>query len=392
MITFKDYLYEYAMGEKILSKAYSTNAKVGFEFEFAINKPKNKNKKYSMTNIALDFAYRIGISHKDIDVSEDYHSIKRTGYNWIVEPDLTIKPNKSDLGLEIISPPLPIREAVDVFKKVIKALKNMGAYTNESTGLHINVSLPGTPKIDFLKLLLLIGESYELKKYSRELNMNAKSHIKSIIENSKKYMAMMDSDMDIKDIKDIIHSFSMRMINEKYASFNFQKYEKEGYIEFRIVGGDYLSKDVNDLIKTIEKFVIVLSLAASKEEAQKDYYKKVYKLLQDVIHKDLENYTETNLKFNEFDNYPTLFQISKKIPYAIEKLASILNKINLNKNADIEFYGLLFLLFKFMKNTNTQPNIKQIKDIKKLMKDAKISLNFISQAKKGNEIIEFFNL
>jgi len=344
--------------------------------------------------VADKFSGYMGISYKDIDSSEGYHYIKRTGSNWIVETDSSIEAKSGDIGVEIVSPPLEINNALTMFKKSMSTFKKLGAYTNKSTGLHINVSLKGKPEIDFLKLVLLMGEENELKKYNRELNPNAKSHIKSIIDSSKKYMSMLDNDMNVKDIKDIIFSFSDRMITGKYASFNFEKYEKDGYIEFRVAGGNYLDMSPTELMNTIKRFVIVLSIAASKEEAQKDYYKKVYKLLQDVIHSDAPQPPhETRI---DGSAYPNILNITKKIPGSLVDFKHILSKSPAYPNsvASItkDVYKFLVKIYKFMNNAKLTVDTKQANDFKRFVKDYSIDINSIKTMTKGKEILDFFKL
>lgn len=369
------------------------NAKAGIIF---VDDPDNVTADIDdiVRKVADKFSSYMGISYKDIDSSGGYHDIKRTGSNWIVETDSSIEAKSGDVGIEVVSPPLEIDNALTMFKKSMSTFKKLGAYTNKSTGLHINVSLKGKPEIDFLKLVLLMGEENELKKYNRELNPNAKSHIKQIIDSSKKYMAMMDSDMDIKDIKDIIHSFSTRMITGKYASFNFEKYEKDGYIEFRVAGGNYLDMSPTELMNTIKRFVIVLSIAASKEEAQKDYYKKVYKLLQDVIHSDAPQPPhETRI---DGSAYPNILNITKKIPGSLADFKHILSKSAAYPNSVASItkdtYNFLLKVFKFMNNAKLAVDTKQANDFKRFVKDYSIDINSIKTMTKGKEILDFFKL
>ena len=54
--------------------------------------------------------------------------------------------------------------------------KGEGAYTNESTGLHVGVSLPGIGgNIDYVKLALFLGDKYVLDLFDRDGNTYCKS-------------------------------------------------------------------------------------------------------------------------------------------------------------------------------------------------------------------------
>jgi hypothetical protein len=60
----------------------------------------------------------------------------------------SLDPDDSDAqGLEFVSPPLPIEELLSDLNKVKAWADKTGCYTNDSTGLHINVSVPGWTQV-----------------------------------------------------------------------------------------------------------------------------------------------------------------------------------------------------------------------------------------------------
>jgi hypothetical protein len=72
---------------------------------------------------------------------------------------------------------LPIDEILGDLNKVKAWAKEYGCYTNDSTGLHINISVPGYSRenLDFVKLALLMGDKYVLDAFGRTGNTYAKS-------------------------------------------------------------------------------------------------------------------------------------------------------------------------------------------------------------------------
>jgi hypothetical protein len=100
----------------------------------------------SIEDVADSFQAAIG---RDVKASGSYHSgrVERPStrsLHYIVEPDSSLDPDSSDdQGLEFVSPPLPIEELLSDLNKVKAWADKTGCYTNDSTGLHINVSVPG---------------------------------------------------------------------------------------------------------------------------------------------------------------------------------------------------------------------------------------------------------
>ena len=100
----------------------------------------------SAEEVASDFA---GAINRSVKASGSYHSggVSRPNaenLHYIVEPDGSLDPDDSnDGGLEFVSPALPIAELLSDLDKVAKWAGMYGCYTNQSTGLHINVSVEG---------------------------------------------------------------------------------------------------------------------------------------------------------------------------------------------------------------------------------------------------------
>ena len=232
----------------------------------------------SVDDIGDEFSRMIG---KPVNTSERYHGARREAGHYVVEPDGSLEPDdSSDGGLEFVSPPMPIDEMISDFNKVVAWAKKTGCYTNDSTGLHINVSVPdfSREKLDYVKLALLLGDEYILKEFDREGNTFCKSALKQVKnnirdnpENAKKLLdGMKDGLSDIAS--KLVHSGS----THKYTSIN----TKDGYIEFRSPGGDWLDTDIPKIENTLLRFVVALDAAVDPQKYRKEYLKKLYKLLE----------------------------------------------------------------------------------------------------------------
>ena len=231
----------------------------------------------SVDDIGDEFSRMIG---KPVNTSERYHGARREAGHYVVEPDGSLEPDDYDsAGLEFVSPPMPIDEMISDFNKVVAWAKKTGCYTNDSTGLHINVSVPdfSREKLDYVKLALLLGDEYVLSEFGREGNTFAKSALKQVKDNirenpdnAKKLLDGMKS--GLSDIASkIIHSGA----THKYTSIN----TKDGYIEFRSPGGDWLDEDIPKIENTLLRFVVALDAAVDPQKYRKEYLTKLYKLL-----------------------------------------------------------------------------------------------------------------
>jgi ribosomal protein S20 len=234
----------------------------------------------SVDTIADDFQKAIG---RPVNASSNYHGGRREAGHYVVEPDGSLEgDNPGDGGLEFVSPPLPLDEMLSDLDKVTKWASRIGAYTNESTGLHMNVSIPNFSKenLDYVKLAIFLGDEYVLDQFGRTGNTYCKSAMKAIKQTArtdpdkvKTMLQQMQGNLSAMASK-IVHTGS----TSKYTSIN----TKEGYIEFRSPGGDWLSEygdDPSKVTNTLLRFVVALDIAMKPELYRKEYMKKLYKTL-----------------------------------------------------------------------------------------------------------------
>jgi hypothetical protein len=221
-----------------------------------------------------------------VRVSQGYHSMPRKEGQWIVEPDSSLDPDdREDFGLEIVSPPLPLLDALEKLQEVTDWANNPSegnAYTNQSTGLHMGVSVPYKGgDVDYVKLILFLGDEYVLQSFGREANTYTKSAMKSFRENIRSGRA--DPAGALSLMKSNLIEFAQREIQKgvgtsKYTSAHIQ----DGYIEFRSAGGDWLAEESADpqkLSSTMLRYARAMQIAANPSEERREYAKKLYKLV-----------------------------------------------------------------------------------------------------------------
>ena len=227
--------------------------------------------------VAESFSDAIG---RPVTVSKSYHGATRRAGHYAVEPDSSIEGDDGESGLEFVSPPLPIPEMIEDIGKVAKWASQIGAYTNSSTGLHMNVSVPNIEDLDYVKLAMFLGDNYILEQFGRDGNIYCKSALEKIKSTARANPDRVDE--MLRQFQNGLNDLASKMIHtgstEKYTSINRQS----NRVEFRSPGGDWLNEfgDNPDKIKnTLLRTVVALDVASDPTAYRQEYYKKLYKTL-----------------------------------------------------------------------------------------------------------------
>jgi len=218
-----------------------------------------------------------------VRVSSGYHQMTRKPGVWIVEPDSSLEPDeREDVGLEIVSPPMPLKQALEKLQQVTDWANGPGnAYTNDSTGLHMGVSIPYKGgNVDYLKLIMFLGDEYVLQQFGRESNTYTKAAMKEIRSRA-------GSERNATAVLELLRNNLVELAERELArSTGEGKYtsaHKQGkYIEFRSAGGDWLAEDNADpekLPATMMRYAYAMYLAGRPDLERKEYAKKLYKLV-----------------------------------------------------------------------------------------------------------------
>lgn len=218
------------------------------------------------------------LTGKKAKVSKIHGDLERSSTDYIIEPDSSIKGNEGDAGLEFVSPPLSLAEMIKQLNRVIEFAKYNNCYTNKSTGLHINVSIPGynVDDVDYVKLALLLGDDYILKQYGRlhnEYTHGVVSLVKTHLEQNPQYAKGLLDSMR-KGLNDKVKRMIGFNISTKHVSINMQS----NRIEFRSPGGDWLNKDVSMIVNTMLRFIVALDASMDPTKYKQEYLKKLYDL------------------------------------------------------------------------------------------------------------------
>jgi len=237
----------------------------------------------SMDSIAKDFSKYSGYAS-----DSGSYSTSPDDTTSIFKPDSSIK--RLDLpdsyaGVEFASAFMPLPETMDMLQKFYKWAGSIGAEANASCGFHMGVSIPQHTRdtVDVMKFILFLGDEKVLADFGREASQWCKSSMAEIRKRIRS--GNYDPKSALEEFRSGLNSEAAKMMKrrllpagDRYVSVNY----KENYIEIRSGGGNFFEqKDL--IVNTMLRYVRVLGLAASPEEAQQEYAKKLYKVLSKHI-------------------------------------------------------------------------------------------------------------
>jgi hypothetical protein len=225
--------------------------------------------------LADDLSEVLGVKTK---VSGGYHSARRDDVTWIFEPDSSLDADSGDMPVEIVSPPMPIKEALDKMREFFKWAISNGAYSNRSTGFHMGVSLPyAGGNVDFVKLALFLGDEHVLKEFGRSSNHFTEAAMKKIRS------SIARGNAKVTDAMELMRGNLIELASRSISKGDFGKYTSinphQGYIEFRSAGGEEYTDSIDRLENTMMRYAQAMHIASRADLERKEYAKKLYKLI-----------------------------------------------------------------------------------------------------------------
>ena len=219
-----------------------------------------------------------------VHIFQNYHQSRKNLTDWYIEPDGSLDPNNDeDATAEIVSPPLPAAQAVDALKRFYAMAGQSNLYTNNSTGLHINVSIPD--KLDVLKLAVFTGDQHVLQQFGRQNSDYAVSSQQNIAgqvaggaaalkTKTKKTPGVLgqpktQTTLDVKSLQRI----AQQATGDHTASIS----NNGKYISFRHAGGDYL-QNYTSVFNVVGRFIRAMIIASDPTLYAQEYQTKLAKL------------------------------------------------------------------------------------------------------------------
>ena len=217
-------------------------------------------------------------------IFHDYHQRRKNLTDWYIEPDGSLNANDDrDATAEIVSPPLPAAQAVDALKRFYAMAAQLNLYTNSSTGLHINVSIPD--KLDVLKLAVFTGDQHVLQQFGRQDSDYAVSSQQAIAGRVaggspvlKTKTAKTPGVVGQPKTQTTLDVKSLQRIAQDATGDHTASISNNGkYISFRHAGGDYL-QDYTSVFNVVGRFIRAMIIASDPAMYAQEYQTKLAKL------------------------------------------------------------------------------------------------------------------
>ena len=297
----------------------------------------------------------------EVEVHKEYHEGKKSLSKWYIEPDSSID---GGVGLEIVSPPQKLSKALSDMEDVCEWIAGDGLKTNNSTGLHVNVSIPGIDaNLDPVKLALFMGERYSLGLFNRLGNIYAVPHLKQLLTKVKA------SGRFPRGFEQMQKAAMKYLGTDKYYSVNLGRLT-DGYVEFRVAGGAGYESDIERLKKIVLRFVTAVEIACDPAAERQEYVKKLVKIFNTAF--DLSG-TSTE-------------QTSSLVPGELNRLAKLQPSIkkelevvrdssrNVQDRRD-SLIAVMAMVIPAVRNISSELSIKELAYLKRRAKEFEVSPN-----------------
>lgn len=274
--------------------------------------------------IGLEFEYYYNqdwIRDNEYDGIEDTFIAREelllNGSDWNINPSLIAKitedgsvkrhlPTHIQAGVEVVTKPLPLNQAIDFMKKMFRHIDIAGD-TDGTTGLHVNVSFKGLSfdddQFDAFKLVVLLDETfmikhvrYPVRKFVDKM-LFAFDNVETLFTMASAYIVG-GPDMLLQKFKEEINldmksqgiSFTNALGPYNPDDFTEIK-EEERRIEFRHIGGPDYETRFDEIAWDIHRYLYLTMVSFVPEFAKKEYQQKIIQILNRKVDKHAKGKT-----------------------------------------------------------------------------------------------------
>jgi len=233
---------------------------------------------------------------------------------WAVETDSSL----SEGGVEIKSPPLPLKEFIKVCPKMFKWISDVG-HTDSSCGFHIHMSLKNISNLesnlDIMKLILFTDEGYIYKFFKDREDSTYAHSMKKKVESATLSKKDWDQFVDYKKLRSLVYS-------EHYNGISWQSIE-DNHIEFRYLGSNDYHRKWDKIKVIIAQYGYNLNLACNPAFKQKEYILKTRRLFNKIedrimsrVHMSINKMIEKNKEIGTKKGEMFLKKVMKTLKYS----------------------------------------------------------------------------
>jgi hypothetical protein len=235
------------------------------------------------------------------DTADESRYVSGEYTTWVVVQDGSLTSveqyTSNIIGVEIVSPVMSLAGGLQDMQKILAIIDDpsilgfdtLTGVTSMDTGFHINLGIGGK-KIDYLKLIMLMGDQHVLDEFGRSFFEQAEPMLltirNEIDHNPAKAIPMINQLMaktgvTPNDMNNVIEMLTKMVPVDKFKSVNLKKLE-QGYIEFRAAGGSNYQDDGSKMRKTVLSLAVWMYVATEPEIYKKEYFQSLVKFIRSI--------------------------------------------------------------------------------------------------------------
>jgi len=225
-----------------------------------------------------------------------YNQFKSQTKKWRIETDESLKPRAG--GLELITPITTLNDSLNITKTIFNFIQQNG-YTNASCGLHANMSYKGfkSSNLDVFKMMIFMEEGFIFEFFpERDVAVEYLRFTYQVIAGNTALNNDMLKDFnkgDIAKAKSIMKNAQNNLLTwmqpapHKVNGINIlnqrgsdKKKGKDGYIEFRYIGGTGYEKKYTQVRLQLLRYAYLLKLGMEPNFKKREYISKVSRMIE----------------------------------------------------------------------------------------------------------------
>lgn len=235
-------------------------------------------------------------------------TIEDTGYQkWklMVDPSLYDRPAAltnpdHDMGVELISPILPLREGLAWMAKVCEMIQQFNyqeidLYTTDLTSLHANLSHTRIGRdFDFAKLAILSGDEHYLNDFGRVKNHYTHPLLRAVydllvaVKQNQNPSAKATPALNLLNLRGwsperVMTDLAALIPMDHSMSVDLRRLSTPNpYVEIRIAGNRGYEKRFDEIAALTIRFGALIKIACDPLAYREEYLKKIYQLVAGV--------------------------------------------------------------------------------------------------------------
>lgn len=196
-----------------------------------------------------------------------------------VRDDCSMDLNRNWIPVEIVTPPLPYREALCLLKELFSYIDEIGGKTDDDCSLHVNLSYKTPIKQEHIEnacflVPMFLNDNLILRDYGRTRNEFCISVSRYYLKHARRISKKKTFLSQLREAQAIYDELSDEFgkcvsINLCHIKDKHDGLDDNAYIEFRCIGNKNYHKRYKDIVSTTDKYIRSMekSIEAVKKSA-----------------------------------------------------------------------------------------------------------------------------